>query len=237
MIKKILVLVFCFGIIFAQSNPVATFDKMNHNFGDVKEGKFVVCEYILENQGAGELVIEKVKASCGCTAASPQKNKLKAGEKTNIKVEFNTYRRQGKQKKFVYVFTNDPKKPQVRLSFTANVIKKTEEEMKNEKVALLKIEKNYFDLGKIKKGEKKSLKVPIRNIGQEPLQIRAVKSTCSCITSEPESNRLEPGQTSYINLELDTKDYLGKMSRTITIISNDPYNTYQAVSIFVNIVK
>ena len=147
--KKQLLFILCFiGIIFAQ-NPKATFDKLEHNFGDIKEGKFVVHEYVLENTGQGELVINKVKASCGCTAAAPSKTRLKPGESTKLKVEFNTYRRQGKQKKYVYVFTNDPKNPQVRLAFTANILKKTEEEMKNEKVALLKIDQNYFDLGKI----------------------------------------------------------------------------------------
>ena len=234
--KKILLLLFFTGLAFAQS-PKVSFDNLVHNFGDVKEGKFVVHEYVIKNTGKGELLINKVKASCGCTAAAPKKTRLKAGEETKLKVEFNTYRRQGKQKKYVYVFTNDPEKPQVRLVFTANVIKKTEEEMKSEKVALLKIEQNYFDLGKIKKGDKKLIKVPFKNIGQESLLIKMVKSTCSCINAEPETKRLEPGQSSYINLELDTTDYLGKMSRTITVISNDPYNTYQAVSVFVNIVK
>lgn len=237
MLKRIFFIVFVFGFLYAQNDPVASFDKTNHNFGDVKEGKFVLCEYVLENTGKADLKIEKVKASCGCTAAAPEKNILKPGEKTSIKVEFNTFRREGKQRKFVYVFTNDPNQPQVRLTFTANILKKTEEEMKNEKVALLKLNQNYFDLGKIKKGEKRIIKVPFENIGKETLVIRSVKSTCSCLSCEPETKSVEPGQSSFINVELDTSDYFGKMSRTATIISNDPYNTYQAVSFFVNIVK
>jgi len=237
MIKKIVLFLFFLGYIHAQNNPVAAFDKTNHNFGNIKEGKFVVCEYILKNRGKGNLIIEKVKASCGCTAVAPQKTKLKPGESTNLKVEFNTYRREGKQKKYVYVFTNDPKQPQVRLSFTANVLKKTEEEMKNEKVALIKLEKNYFNIGKLKKGEKKSVKVSFKNIGKETLIIKAVKSTCSCLNAELSSKRIKPGKSGIINLEMDTTDYIGKMSRTITIISNDPYNTYKAVSVYVDIVK
>ncbi|MFA8343520.1 MAG: DUF1573 domain-containing protein [Rhodothermaceae bacterium] len=237
MTKKLLLIFLFLGFIFAQDQPVATFNKTNHNFGNVKEGKFVVCEYVLENTGKSDLLIEKVKASCGCTAVAPQKTRLKPGEITSLKVEFNTFRREGKQRKFVYVFTNDPKQPQTRLSFTANILKKTEEEMKNEKVALIKIEKNYFDIGKVKKGEKRAVKVPIKNVGKEALVIRAVKSTCSCLSAELTSKRFEPGESGFINLELDTTDYIGKMSRTVTIISNDPYNTYKAVSVYVNIVK
>lgn len=237
MMKRLLLIFLFLGLMFAQDKPVATFNKTNHNFGNIKEGKFVVCEYILENTGKSDLLIEKIKTSCGCTAVAPQKTELKPGETTSLKVEFNTFRREGKQRKFVYVLTNDPKQPQIRLSFTANVLKKTEEEMKNEKVALIKIEKNYFDIGIVKKGEKRTLKIPIKNIGKEVLLIRAVKSTCSCLSAELTSRRFEPGESGFINLEMDTTDYIGKMSRTVTIISNDPYNTYKAVSVYVSIVK
>lgn len=235
--KKLLFLFFFLGYMFAQNHPVASFDKTNHNFGNIKEGKFVVCEYILQNKGKSNLKIEKVKASCGCTAVAPEKSLLKPGESTSLKVEFNTYRREGKQRKFIYVFTNDPKQSQVRLSLTANILKKTQEEMQNEKVALLELEKNYFDLGKTKQGEKKTVKVPVKNIGKETLVIRALKSTCSCLTAEASSKRFGPGESGFINLEFDTNDYTGKMSRTVTIISNDPYKTYQAVSVYINIVK
>ena len=84
------------------SSPENRFD-----FGDIQEGQVVSHSFEIFNSGDEDLIINKVKASCGCTAAQPEKDILKSGESTKIKVKFNSSRRSGKQKKYVYVFSND----------------------------------------------------------------------------------------------------------------------------------
>ena len=64
--------------------------------------------YIITNEGKSDLVIRKVKASCGCTAIEPEKTVIAPGEKTSIKAIFNSRGKSGRQNKSITVITNDP---------------------------------------------------------------------------------------------------------------------------------
>ena len=63
-----------------------------------------------------------MKASCGCTAASPSKKELMPGESTNIDVTFNSKGSKGPQTKIVTVTTNDTDKPTVSLTIRGNIV-------------------------------------------------------------------------------------------------------------------
>jgi hypothetical protein len=89
------------------------------DFGKIKEGIVVKHIFKIKNIGKDVLKIKRVRASCGCTAALPKKKKLKSGEETNLVVEFDTSGREGKQKKSVYIYTNDPTSPKMKIQFTA----------------------------------------------------------------------------------------------------------------------
>ena len=95
-----------------------------HNFGDIIQGEKVTHNFTITNSGGDLLTISDVKASCGCTAAVPEKNELKPGESTQVKVEFNSQGRRGDQVKYVYIRTNDEKNPEVKLRITGTVVPK-----------------------------------------------------------------------------------------------------------------
>lgn len=102
--------------------PKLSVQQSEYDFGEVKQGELVEHEYIVSNTGDDLLVINDVRASCGCTAAKPEKDSLNPGESTKIKVQFNTTGREGLQQKSVYLSTNDREKSEFRLKFTATVI-------------------------------------------------------------------------------------------------------------------
>ena len=58
--------------------PNIEFEKTEYDAGSVIEGEKVVVTYKFTNTGKGDLEIESVKASCGCTATAP-KDKIIAG--------------------------------------------------------------------------------------------------------------------------------------------------------------
>jgi uncharacterized membrane protein len=95
--------------------PRAQFDQTEYNYGKIKAGDKVTHEFRLTNTGKKPLIIRKVKASCGCTVAAPEKNELKPGESTSIKVTFDSTGRAGKDSKSVTVITNDPRQPTINL--------------------------------------------------------------------------------------------------------------------------
>ncbi|MCU4165960.1 DUF1573 domain-containing protein [Carboxylicivirga caseinilyticus] len=101
--------------------PIVNFEEKTWNFGDINQGDKVTHKFVVKNDGKSELIIRKVKASCGCTAIKPEKTVLAPGEETTIMAEFNSTGKSGRQNKSVTVVTNDPKTTTTLLRISGNV--------------------------------------------------------------------------------------------------------------------
>ncbi|MGB1451982.1 MAG: DUF1573 domain-containing protein, partial [Crocinitomicaceae bacterium] len=64
------------------------FDKMKHDFGKVKEDTDNKTFFTVTNTGQNPLVIESVKASCGCTTPSKPEKPIAPGKSDKIEVIF-----------------------------------------------------------------------------------------------------------------------------------------------------
>jgi len=102
--------------------PKAVFPTTEFDGGDVLEGQTVEYRFVVKNDGKGDLTIESVKASCGCTAVEPTEKILKPGQSTEIVARFDSRGRTGVQHKTITVETNDPLNPRQILHLKANVI-------------------------------------------------------------------------------------------------------------------
>lgn len=226
------------GNYFAQFNePRISAKKTFHDFGTVIEGQVVTTNFEISNSGSADLMINNVQASCGCTAAQPDKNILKPGEKTSIKVEFNSASRLGPQDKSVYVMTNDPKNQNFVLKFTCVVVQKTASKPVEVKVPKLKLSTNQHDFGKVEEGKLVEVKIGLHNTGKGVLEITEVKSSCGCTAALVSSKKLNPGEKGNIRIELDTANREGSFTRTVTIYSNDPTAPNQVITLSANIQK
>jgi len=70
--------------------PAITFDKKEHDFGEIENGTPVETVFSYTNTGKAPLVITNIKSSCGCTV--PQnwsKEPLEPGASANFTVKFN----------------------------------------------------------------------------------------------------------------------------------------------------
>lgn len=101
--------------------PVIEFDNKTFNFGTVGQGQKVEHDFIVTNRGKENLIIRKVKASCGCTAVQPEKTVLAAGESTKIHVTFDPRGKAGTQQKTITIISNDPKQSNILLRIQGNV--------------------------------------------------------------------------------------------------------------------
>ena len=233
---KIFVLFLLVTVIKAQViGPKISSPSQKHNFGDIVEGSIVEHEFIITNNGDAELHIIKVSSSCGCTAAKPEKEKLQPGESTEIKVTFNSRSRHGKQKKYIYVFTNDKSNTRYRLVILSNVIKKEELGAKPDSTPRLSISESKHDFGKVKEGSVLTLNLGIKSIGDSELIISDVKTSCGCTAALLSSDKLKPGESGNVRIELDTKGMKGNKTRTLAILSNDPVNPRMVITLFVKV--
>lgn len=105
------------------SAPLVSFSETTKDFGEVKEGDVINHEFVFSNNGKSDLIIRKIKASCGCTTAAPKVNVLKPGEKTSMSASFKTAGFTGRQSKTITVITNDPKNPSIVLRLSGTVSK------------------------------------------------------------------------------------------------------------------
>lgn len=111
-----------------ENAPKAVFNETQHDFGTIPQTEKISFDFIVTNKGKENLIIRKVKASCGCTAVQPEKTILAKGESTNIKVTFDPRNKSGRQQKTITVITNDPKQtsPILRIMGTVTTLNNSE---------------------------------------------------------------------------------------------------------------
>jgi len=89
--------------------------------------------------------------------------------------------------------------------------------------------------GKVKEGKVVEYTFNFGNSGNSTLKIKDIKTSCGCTAALVSSEVLKPGEQGTLKVELDTSNRNGKMSRTITIESNDPRDPKKILTVYADI--
>lgn len=111
--------------LFMTSNLYAqeiTFETQKINYGTITQGANGERYFSFTNTGAFPLVIQNAQKSCGCTIPTWPKEPILPGEKSKIKVKYDT-NRLGSFTKYVTITSNDPENPTIRLNITGVIEK------------------------------------------------------------------------------------------------------------------
>lgn len=98
-----------------------------------------------------------------------------------------------------------------------------------------KFEKETIDYGKIAKGSNGEKTFVFTNIGNEPLVISKIQSSCGCTVPKKPEKPIMPGEKGEIKVSYNTK-ILGGFYKKITIFSNAKI-TRKAVTIKGNVTE
>lgn len=101
--------------------PRLTFESQSMDFGNIKGSGPAEREILVTNTGKKELQLKSIQPNCSCVTAEASKVSLKPGESGIIKITFNPQERSGTQNKAISFYSNDPRNPVQRLTFTAYV--------------------------------------------------------------------------------------------------------------------
>jgi len=236
MLKNILLIFFLCSLTFAQTKYAhIEVNKEKHDFGKAIEGETLVYDFIISNSGDADLILKTIRSSCGCTVAQPEKVELKPGEATKLHVEFDTAEREGEQQKYIFIYSNDPSRKELRIAVAANIYSKLSTEAANMKFGKLKLEKNKYDFGNVKEGKFYIANIKLINAGEGDLEIKNVSSTCGCAAALVVDKVIKPGKSTILKIELDTSNREGKFVRAINIMTNDRLQPVQTVTLFANI--
>ena len=105
--------------------PVIEFEKVDHDFGTIKEGTKVQYTYKFKNTGQAPLIIQGAQGSCGCTTPDWTKEPIPVGGTGFVKAEFDSNGKPNIQNKTVTVTSNTWPKTNV-LRFKAMVTPKAD---------------------------------------------------------------------------------------------------------------
>lgn len=231
--KKIILIFLAFiSAVAAQLNgPKISFNEEFFDFKDIVEGENVSHDFIVTNTGNEKLIIQSVKASCGCTAVKPEKNELAPNETTKIKVIYSTRGRVGKAEKYVYVKSNDPENSEVRLKFAANVLEK---EITG---AAIFLSRRLFSVNEVTEGQKLNYEVVVTNRGKKALNISKINPTSDKITAKIDKQIIQPEESALLKIEFKTKGLSGKITERVKIFSDAENAEEETIAITGEIIK
>ncbi len=85
---------------------------------------------------------------------------------------------------------------------------------------VMKFEKEEFNFGNIKQGDKVQYEFEFVNAGKEPLIITEAHGSCGCTVPEWPKQPLKKGEKGVIKITFDSTGKQGMQDKTVTITSN-----------------
>lgn len=193
----------------AGSGPRITFDKQTHDYGKVRSGDTVTEEFTFTNTGSETLVIGQLRASCGCTKAIKGSAEIPPGGKSKIVAEFDTSDlKPGTKQKSIYVHSNDPENPEVKLLLLADVVREVNISPPNLKKKLSGLEDSVTFSLKISNASDRA--VSVTGLKAQPEDVKA--------SLQPDHVTVGPhGSAAFdVNLKLEREPgrsfYLGRLT-------------------------
>lgn len=101
--------------------PKIDLPEPNYDFGSADEGQLIEKEFTFTNTGKEDLIIRKIKASCGCTTVEPADKVIKPGKTSSFKASIRTNGFSGRIAKSVSIITNDPQNSTVVVRITGTI--------------------------------------------------------------------------------------------------------------------
>ena len=200
------------GLLFVTSwgyGQILTLKEETFSFGDISNIRTVSRDVEFQNTGDKPLIIEKVRASCGCTASSLEKKKLDPSESSKLTVTFNPKGRSGQQSKNITFYSNDIENKVKRISFTANVVPVWDVEPRRLEFKLKADRSDY---------EVTEQNLIIKNLGEEPIQVESISSANSNLTIEtPENMEIKPDEKMETTVKINP-DYKPDYSTPTSIL-------------------
>jgi hypothetical protein len=96
------------------------------DLGVVVNGNIETFSVPVENIGGGELIIEAVTSSCGCTTAQLTPDVISAGGSGTLSITYDSGahgpNEVGPVMRQIFIASNDPDEPEIEFRFTAEVV-------------------------------------------------------------------------------------------------------------------
>jgi len=185
------------------------------DFGLVKPREKPSHVFTISNEGDEDLILESIKASCGCIKTSISNTRIKAGKSAELTTTFNTTGYEGKIKKDIYIKSND--------SLDENRIITLLIDVGHLARPIINISKTDWDIGLISQGDTPTISFIIENEGDSDLTIDKVNIFEHIKHNIDTPLSILSGEKYEVILTyISTEHKLGEFRESIQFFSNDP---------------
>lgn len=212
------------------AQPQINFAKKVHDYGEIKEdGGAATTTFEFTNNGDQPLILNNVKATCGCTTPEWTKNPIPPQGKGTIKVSYNPKNRPGAFSKNVNVYSNtQPSVTVLNIKGKVKPREKTLEEKYPRVMGPLRLKSNYLSLGSMFNEETKDGELELINTSDAPAKLGVLRVPSHIkVKFEPET--IAPGKEGKIIINYDAKakgSYGYASDRVYLTINDEKKNTY-----------
>ena len=183
-------------------DPKVVFPKREHQFPEpFIVGSEIVTTFSFTNEGNAPLNIQKIDSDCGCVATNTSSDKIGSGDKGEIRVVVE--RDVGGFSQNVFVFTDDPDTPIVRLKVSGVIVPPVAYSKK-------------IEIGKLEKGTPVSKKIKLINNLKDTVEITKHTVNNDGIVFKPPKKSIPSGESIECDIVLTLND-VGLYNEALTI--------------------
>ena len=195
--------------------PTISLSEEEWDFGKVKEDERPVHIFTIKNIGREELVISRVRSSCGCAATMLSSDNIQPGKSSELKVTFNPTGFNGIVKKDITIESNDPQLPKTKVTIIAEV-----EPIPSPQAFF---SDSQWDLGLISQGDLPAFTFTIENKGELDLIIDKVDASEYIQYDTKIPLIILPGEKQEVIFTYNSSQHeLGDVRESVRIYCNDP---------------
>jgi hypothetical protein len=189
-----------------EGQPDIYFEEPIYNFGKVYKNEEVEHFFIFENRGTKDLIIEDIKASCGCIISEATTLNVLPGMSEGIFVVLKGVLDTGEISKNIRIYSNDPDTPVYSLKLSGEIMED------------ITINTRQISFGSVPKGKKVKVGIDVKPRPGFKLVIKDVISTNPDISIEYKKK----GHEDKFVVEATLKDTatIGVLTGNIQILTN-----------------
>ena len=195
--------------------PVISLSEEEWDFGKIKEDEKPTHIFTITNTGGEELIINRVRAACGCTATMLSSDHILSGKQAELKTTFNPLGYNGTVKKSIYIESNDPELSKAKIDIIAEV----------ERIPAPKafLSSSQWDFGLISQGDFPEFTFTVENKGELELVIEKMDTSEYIQDNITIPLVIPPTEKREIVFTYDSSEHaIGEAKESIRIYCNDP---------------
>ncbi len=221
-VTQIILAALLLGALQTFAGPNLVCDDTVYDFGSRRNTEVVKHDFQLRNEGDETLRISSVRTSCGCTVAELDTRRIDPGKGVALHAEFRLQGRKGHQSKTIYIHSNDPEQPLLRLA------------MRGEARSVVDVVPRHLSFGRISGGRSETRLIRVTVHEPIAIELRDIRDTEDAFNI---SFRSDTGKPNTKTIVVSTKKDLapGVYRGTVELAEDGADDILTSVGVYVRI--